>query len=281
MNEKTSAFIPLSAAKAAFIRDLLRHKKARDTERAFVMEGVKPITELLRTREPSLQAVVMTPTWLDKNTTERRRILERSRVPVYVCRDSVFEKLSDLSTAPGLLAVVRQPEWDQEGVLTRSRVFGLYGESLQDPANVGAIIRTALAFGLDALWLSSDSADIFNPKVVRATAGALLRLPVFAIPDTLVFDRYQCSVLAAVLPGTRSRALQEIAHIPPRAVIALGNESRGLSPVTIKQAAMRFHIPIGQDVESLNVAASAAIATFYFSAVARRDEDGTRSATGE
>lgn len=262
--------VPLSTTKAAFIRDLIRDKKTRDVEHAFVVEGTKPVIELLRTCDPALQSVVVTPTWLDKSSAEERRMLEQSPVSVYLCRESVFEKLSSLTTAPGVLAVVRQPEWDQTQVLTRPHIFGLYGESLQDPANVGAIIRTALAFGLDALWLSPDSADVFNPKVVRATAGALLKLPVFVAPDPSVFDRYRCAMLAAVLPGTDSRAIHDLTHIPPRAVIALGNESRGLSSATIRQAAMRFHIPVGSAVDSLNVAATAAIAVFYFKTMASR-----------
>ncbi len=156
-------------------------------------------------------------------------MLERSAAPVYVCKDMIFNQLSDLTTSPGILAVVQQPVWDQETVFKRPRVLGFYGECLQDPANVGAIIRTAVAFGMDALWLSTDSADVFNPKVVRATAGALLRLPVFSVRGVSEFRKRRCTILASEPPGNTSRPIRDITRLPSRAVIALGNESRGLS----------------------------------------------------
>jgi TrmH family RNA methyltransferase len=174
-----------------------------------------------------------------------------------------------VSSPAGLLAVVEQPAWNQAAILQRSQVLGLYGECLQDPANVGAIVRTALGFGLDALWLTPDSADVFNPKVVRATAGALLALPVFTIADVRHLTGQGCAILAAEPPGPSSRAIQDVAAIPARSILAFGNESRGLSETTTKRAALRFHIPVSPAVQSLNVAAAAAVAAFYFSRLLR------------
>lgn len=264
-------FPNLSSTKAALIRDLLRHKRTREAERAFVLEGAKPILELLRSKSPALLAVVATSTFLEKNRQAFGHALDQTRTSVYTCRDTTFEKLSDVSTSQGILAVVRQPKCDQEAIFRRLRVFGIYGECLQDPANVGAIIRTALAFHADALWLSLDSADVFNPKVVRATAGALLMLPVFPLTDIGLFARHRCMLVAAEPPGKGGRGIRSITSLPSRAILALGNESRGLSESTLKQAAFRFHIPVNPAVDSLNVAASAAIAAFYLSALPRSE----------
>lgn len=269
MTRNAPPFPNLPSTKAALIRDLLRQKKTRDTERAFVLEGAKPILELLRANFPSLLAVVATPTYLEKSDPASQRALEQGSTPVYTCREMVFEKLSDVSTSPGILAVLKQPEWDQETIFKRPRLFGIYGEGLQDPANVGAIIRTAVAFGLDALWLSSDSVDVFSPKVVRTTTGALLKLPVFSIKDAGVFARHRCALLAAEPPGAHSRAIRDITSISSRTILAFGNESRGLSEATLKQATLRFHIPVSRAIDSLNVAASAAIAVFHFSGLPR------------
>ena len=262
---KPSAFPDLPATTAALIRELALHKQVRDTEQAFVLEGAKPILELLRVKSPSVLAVVVTSTYLDTGNHALQHALAQQGRLVSVCRESVFAKMSDLTTAQGILAVIRKPSWDQEAVFKRPQVLGLYGEGLQDPTNVGTIIRTAAAFGLDALWLSVESADPFNPKIVRATAGTLLKLPIFSVKDTLVFANYGCSILASDSSSKRTRRLDEISTIPAKSVIALGNESRGLSQPTLEQAAVRFHIPISKEVESLNVAASAAIAAFHFS----------------
>ena len=262
------ALLPnLSSAKAALIRDLLRHKRTREAERAFVLEGAKPILELLHSKSSALLALVATPTFLEKNRQAFGHALNQTRASVYTCRDTTFEKLSDVSTSQGILAIVRQPEWDQEAILRRPQVFGVYGECLQDPTNVGVIIRTALAFHADALWLSPDSADAFNPKVVRATAGALLMLPVFPLMDIGLFAQHRCALVAAEPPGKGGRGIRAITSLPSRVILALGNESRGLSEATLKQAALRFHIPVSPAIDSLNVAASAAIALFYFSSL--------------
>lgn len=257
----------LATTKAAFIRDLVRHKKTRDAERLFIVEGPKPIEELLTSHAASFQAFVVTETsW---STADRSLVeaLHRSGCPVYVCQERALATLSDLTTPSGMLAVVRQPVWDQAAVFRQPQLFGFYGECLQDPANVGPIIRTAVAFGLNALWFSSDSVDVFNPKVVRASAGALLKLPIFYIPDIAPFARFDCAILTAEVPSPHSCRIQHIQTLPRRAVVAFGNESRGLSATTLQQAWLRFHIPIRPEAESLNVAAAAAIATFYFSAL--------------
>ncbi len=239
-----------------------------------MIEGLKPILELLRTSPSVLRAVVLTPACLEKSGSDLHPALEHAAAQIYTCRDMVFDRLSDVRTSQGILAVVHQPDWNQEVILGRPRVLGIYGECLQNPANVGAIIRTAAAFGVDACWLSPDSADVFNPKVVRATAGAVLKLPVFPLTDLGILARHRCTILAAEPAGMGSVDLHTIRHLPPRMILALGNESRGLSQATLKQAANLVHIAVNPAVESLNVAASAAIALFYLSSLPRQSSDG-------
>lgn len=260
----------LPAATASLIRDLLRHKEAREAEQAFVLEGAKPVFEVLRSRASVVKALVVTPAFLNKQRPTLERALEHHQVTRYVCRETTFGKLSDVEQAQGILAVVRMPEWDEEAVLARPLMLGLFGERLQDPANVGAIIRTAAAMGLSAVWLTSDSVDPFNPKVVRASAGTLLRLPIFRRNDPSWFHDRGCALLAAEPHDRRARAIREIRELPARAVLAVGNESRGLSEATLKLAAIRFSIPLQRGVESLNVAAAVAIAAFYFGGLSPR-----------
>jgi RNA methyltransferase, TrmH family len=257
----------LTATKAAFIRDLVRHKKTRDAERLFIIEGPKPIQELLTSHASYFEALVVTESSLSTADQSWVDALARSGCPVYVCQERVFATLSDVATPAGMLAAVRQPVWDEDAVFRRPQLFGFYGECLQDPANVGPIIRTAVAFGVNALWLSSDSVDVFNPKVVRASAGALLKLPIFYTQDVALFAGSHCAILTAEVPSPRSCPIREVRTLPSRMVVAFGNESRGLSARTSHQASLRFHIPIRPQAESLNVAAAAAIATFYLSAL--------------
>ena len=267
----TRRFPPLSVGKGAFIRELVRDKRTRDRERAFVLEGEKPVLELQRRDAAAVLTIVMTLDYLDRCELARRRVFERSSTPVYLCRQSVFEGLSDVRTTQGILAVVTRPEWNESALLARPRLLGLYGDRLQDPTNVGVMIRTALAFGLDGFWLSRDSADVFNPKVVRGTAGAVLSLPTFSSADPAALVERGCALAAAVPAGHRSQPIQAITQLPPRALLAFGNESGGLSDEVLSRAALRFHIPVSRAVESLNVATAAAIAMYHFSGLKQQE----------
>ncbi|HWF62887.1 MAG TPA: RNA methyltransferase [Nitrospira sp.] len=191
----------------------------------------------------------------------------RTKLPArqFICPDVGFEKLTDVEATQGILAVVRQPEWDEAQVFGRTSALGIYGDRLQDPANVGAIIRTAAALNLSGVWLSADSADHFSPKVVRATAGTILSLPVFHARGFQAFSSYGCEIYSAVLGSAGIVPIRSIRTIPSRLMIAVGNEGGGLAPDIVKASSVRFSIPLAEGVESLNVAATAAISAFYFS----------------
>lgn len=144
-------------------------------------------------------------------------------------------------------------------------MLGIYGDQLRDPANVGTIIRTSAALNLTGVWLSSDSADYFNSKAVRATAGSVLTLPIFRTQDIRTFSKHNCSIYSALVPSPGTIPLRSIRKIPHRLIIAVGNEGSGVAPDLVKISDARFSIPLASEVESLNVAATVSIVAFYFS----------------
>ncbi len=185
---------------------------------------------------------------------------------MHSCPEHMLAQLSDVENSSGMLAIVHQPTWNQAAVLAQPRVFGLYGDRLQDPTNMGTIIRTAAGLNVSAMWLAPHSVDVFNPKVVRATAGALFQLPIFphtSLEELLKLD----SVIIAADAGTGDDRvpIRTMQSIPPRAILAIGSESRGLSEATLNAAKLRVTIPLKLGIESLNAAAAAAITIFHMS----------------
>lgn len=267
---------PLPQAKASLIRKLLRDKQLRDSEGAFVLEGEKPIRELLRTRGVRIRTIVLTTSYLKKaepaflRTLHESRAGERSVSQTYVCPDEFFARLTDLQTPQGLLTVIEKPRWDARAILAKTPLLAVYGEQLQDPTNVGTLIRTAAAFGLDGVWLTPDSVDPFNPKVVRASAGAVMHVPILFTPDAAHFLTHGCTLLAAEPTHRRGQDLRDVIRLPEKTIVALGNESRGLCAATLKHATTTFHISTNPAVESLNVASAAAICIFYLSGLPRQ-----------
>jgi RNA methyltransferase, TrmH family len=267
---------PLPQAKASLIRKLLRDKQVRDSEGAFVLEGEKPIRELVRTHGVTIRMIVLTASYLKKaepeflRTLHEQRTGERSASQTYYCPDEFFARLTDLQTPQGLLTVIEKPRWDERAILAKTPLLAVYGEQLQDPTNVGTLIRTAAAFGVDGLWLTPDSVDPFNPKVVRASAGAVMHVPVLFAPDATHFLTHGCTLLAAEPTHTRGQDLRDVTRLPAKTLVALGNESRGLRPATLKHAMTTFHISTNPAVESLNVASAAAVCLFYLTGLRLR-----------
>ncbi|MCX5724510.1 MAG: RNA methyltransferase [Nitrospirae bacterium] len=237
----------------------------RAQEGAFVVEGAHVVRDLLTRYPEQILMVVTAHGYLLQEGESDRVVRLAALMPQYSCPDFQFSKLSDLDAPQGILALVRQPIWDEAAVLRQPTVLGIFGEQLQDPANVGAIIRTAAALNVSALWLTPDSADAYHPKVVRSTSGALLALPIFTTRDVSGLIQQGCQIFTAEVGGDGTLPIDDIHQAPRKLVFAVGNESRGLSAQIRTQATTRFTIPLSRDVESLNVAATVAIATFYFS----------------
>lgn len=254
----------LTRTQASLVRRLLRDKKTRSGEGAFVVEGAKSCLDLVHRYPQSILSLIVSPRFLCVETEADRRARTKLSAHQFVYPDADFEKLTDVEMPQGVLAVVRQPRWDEARVLRQSRVLGIYGDRLQDPANVGAIIRTAAALSLSGVWLSADSADHFNPKVVRATAGTILSLPVFPNRDVRAFSSYGCEIYSAVLASADRVPIGSIRTKPSRLMIAVGNEGAGLASDIVMASRVRFSIPVAEEVESLNVAATVAISAFYF-----------------
>ena len=255
----------LTRSQGVHIRELFRDRRARAQDGAFVVEGGHAVRDLLTRYPEQILTIVAAHGYLQKEGQSDRLVRLASSTKQYSCSDPQFSKLSDLDAPQGILAVMRQPTWDEGEVLRQPTVLGIFGEKLQDPSNVGAIIRTAAALNASALWLTPDSADVYHPKVVRATSGMLLALPTFVSRDLSGLIREGCQIFAAEVTGAGTVSIEEIHQAPRKLVVAVGNESRGLSAPIRAQATTRFTIPLGRNVESLNVAATVAIATFYFS----------------
>jgi TrmH family RNA methyltransferase len=260
-----SSLHALTRRQSTLILRLLHDKKIREQEGAFVLEGAKSCDDLIRRNPQAILSLTMSPRYLGREDEAERTVRSRLAAPQFFCTDAVFDKLSDVESPQGLLAVVRQPHWDETFLLRQARVLGLYGDRLRDPANVGAIIRTAAALNLTGLWLSPDSADPFGPKVVRAAAGTVLTLPIFRDAEARAFAKHRCVMYSALVPQQGTVPLRSIGAIPSRLVIAVGNEGEGLADNIVHLSAVRFAIPLAREVESLNVASTAAIAAFYFS----------------
>ena len=240
------------------IRELVKIKKSakvRADREVFLVEGPKMFREIPR---GMLREAYATQSFL--NSEEGRLALSQG-ITVETVSDSVFQYLSDTRSPQGILAVVSQFHYTAPDLLgTQTPALLLVLENLQDPGNLGTILRTAEAAGVTGILLSRDCADLTNPKVTRSTMGSVFRVP-FVYTDSLekeilALKKQKVRLYAAHLKGSVEAFTQD--YTGPTAFM-IGNESRGLTENTARLADQAIRIPMHGQVESLNAAVASSI----------------------
>jgi TrmH family RNA methyltransferase len=178
-------------------------------------------------------------------------------VPVTQLDDRLFAELSELKTPTGILALIDVP---QMGRPIAQNCFALLLEDIQDPGNLGSMLRSAAATGCDAVFLSPGCADAWSPKVLRAAMGGHFALHIYEQQDlTSVAQAFNGMLLATSLQATRSLYDCDLCG---NVAFMVGNEGAGLSDELLNFATQKITIPMQGKVESLNVAAATAICLF-------------------
>lgn len=233
-------------------RELQRDKKMRDSEGVFVAEGDHLCGEAVKANA-EIRYALLTEKAQEKYP-EAARALIASAADCAVISEDIAEYISDTKAPQGLFAeIAKRPQ----GNIPNGRLVLLDG--VQDPGNVGTIIRTAEALGITAVLLSDKCADIYSPKTLRASMGSIFRLPCIGceLAGTITELREQgYTVYGAMLDDT-AKKLGEVSFDDKSAVV-IGSEGRGISDEVKKACTGGLYIPI-TGAESLNAAAAAAM----------------------
>jgi tRNA G18 (ribose-2'-O)-methylase SpoU len=205
---------------------------------------------------------LMAPRWLD-DLSDLVAAAEASSVPVYVGAPEVLEQLTGFHLHRGAIAAMRRPDLPElADVLAGARRVAVL-EDIVDHTNVGAAFRSAAALGVDAVLVTPRCADPFYRRSIRVSMGTVFQVPWTRIPwpDGLDVLRAQGFVTAALTLAPDAITLDELAaRADPRLAMVFGTEGDGLSAATVAGADLAVRIPMGGNVDSLNIAAAAAVA---------------------
>ena len=232
----------------------LRQAKERRAADLCLLEGTHLLDSACAASYP-LATVCCTPQWQQSHPALWQRAFEQA-TRTEVVTPEIIGAIATTIHPDGVVATAPRLRRSPPTQVN----LGLMLERLQDPGNLGTIIRTSVAVGVDGLWLSEDSVDLDHPKVMRASAGEWFRLPTAVANLPSVIERYQQVQLVATLPQAEI-TYWELDWTKPT-LILLGNEGAGLSESLVALADRQVKIPLSAGVESLNVAIAAALMLF-------------------
>jgi RNA methyltransferase, TrmH family len=251
----------MSSSLQTLIRDLHR-RRGRERRGLALAEGVRLVEEALASRVPTRGAVASPA--LESTTRGKAlkaRLLEAD-VTVEPVTDAELEELADTEHPQGVIAVIEPKRWTLDDLRMNPGATILVLDGVQDPGNVGTMLRTALGLGAAGLVALKGTADLTNSKVIRGAMGASFRLPaVTAGPDEFVaWARLQrAQIWTADAAGDPGERQQTRGADRPAVALVVGNEGAGVGETVAAAADRRIAIPLARGVESLNVAVAAGI----------------------
>lgn len=237
----------LSKSRISFIKSL-HQKKYRKENGFFIIEGIKSIKEFINS-DYQLDSIYYT----SKISSALPKI--NANINLFEVTEAELQKISTLQTPQGILALVHLPVIKDPDVKTLRNQFSLVLDDVQDPGNLGTIIRTADWFGIKNIICSENTVEVYNPKTVQSTMGSLCRVNIYYTALLPFLKQTELPVYGALLNGESIYQTQW----GNEGLILLGNEGHGISKELIAKINVPVTIPRFGEAESLNVAVSAAI----------------------
>lgn len=236
-----------------------KKRKARDEDHVFLVEGIRMFVEA---PEESVREVYVSESFYQKKKEELH--LDRWGRKLEILSDSVFSHVSDTRTPQGVLLVMEQLEYRLEDITGgKEPPLLMVLDNLQDPGNMGTILRAGEAAGVTGVVMSRDCVDIYNPKVIRSTMGSVYRMPFIYVDDLpkVVEDLQKAGIhtYAAHLKGQHSYEEEDYCR---GTAFLIGNEGNGLRDETANAAEIFVKIPMCGEVESLNAAVASSVLMF-------------------
>ncbi|HSH35449.1 23S rRNA (guanosine(2251)-2'-O)-methyltransferase RlmB [Schnuerera sp.] len=237
----------------------LYRKKERWTKKSFLAEGIKIVEEYVDKKYPISYIVVSENL---HNIRGGEALLDKIQNHKYIIQvpDKLYKEISDMESPQGVLAVVKFELDYIQNLHNKENPFILLLDKVQDPGNMGTIIRTADAFGVDGIIVTDGCVDIYNPKVVRATMGSIFRVPIYhySIGAEIIEELKSKNIKIYSTSLKGNRFIQNTDFNKPSLLI-IGNESKGVSKHLEALADDLIKIPMVGEAESLNAAVASSI----------------------
>ena len=239
----------------------LKEKKFRDLNNEYIVEGVKMIKEAIL-EDAKIKLIVVCEDNANSGAIDNKLLYEIAKYECIYVSKKVFDLISDVQTPQGMLAVIEKENSEDKIDFTEDVIVVLDG--IQDPGNLGTILRTIDSVGLKQVIVSKETADSYNPKVVRSTMGAIFRVKVIEsnnLLDTLRnMKKHKYKIMATSLETDNS--IYDVDY--NKKVIVIGNEANGVEKEILDYADEKIKIPMLGKTESLNASVATAVILYEY-----------------
>ncbi|OPJ55180.1 TrmH family RNA methyltransferase [Alkalithermobacter paradoxus] len=246
--------------KIKYTKSLLK-KKNRIEEKRYIIEGYKIVKDAIKSNE-NIDYVFITDTFLQKqeciDTIESIKN-KNININIYKVNDKLFREITDTENPQGIVAVVKYEMHSLENIINNKDLnFVLILDRIQDPGNMGTIIRTADASGVDCIILLKGCVDIYNPKVIRSTMGSIFNIPIIEGEEDIIniLKESKFNVVSSTLDTDNYYHKVDYGQ---KVALVIGNEGSGISKSIIDVSDILIKIPIYGGAESLNAAIASGI----------------------
>ncbi|MFG6348708.1 MAG: RNA methyltransferase [Lachnospiraceae bacterium] len=250
------------------ITKLQKQPKYRKASSLFIAEGFKMLKE-------AAENGCLVKTYISEFVLEKKHEnLEWlcKEFPYETVSDQVFRQLSDTVTTQGILGIVKQPSYSITDILDDKKHIWLLLDDIRDPGNLGTIMRTAEGAGMSAVIMGKGTADLFNPKTVRSTMGAIFRMPFVYVDDiTEIIKQIKDNGYSVYGTAMKGSITYDMADYTKGAGIVIGNEANGIQDSVLECITGSINIPMDGKLESLNAAVAAAVVMYEAARQVRRE----------
>lgn len=239
----------------------LKDKKYREQENKYIIEGIKLIEEAVE-EKAKIDTVIVCEDCIENETIEQNLMYEIAKYNCIYVSQKVFSAVTEVTNPQGILAVVNKENNEDDIDYNQDVILVLDG--IQDPGNLGTILRTVDSCGLNQIIISSKTADAYNPKVVRSTMGAIFRVKVIISQDltkTLKeIKKHKFKVVATSLKTEEN--IYDVDY--SKKAIVIGNEANGVSNEILELADIKAKIPMLGKTESLNASVATSVILYEY-----------------
>jgi len=234
--------------KIKFIRQL-KKRKYRDEHKLFLIEGKREI-------ERALKCGLKIHSYYYSNQNTNKLVLTTDKHEI---NGPLFQKISYRKNSTGHLAIFHQPSTDINDIQLKPQPFILVIESPEKPGNIGALLRTADAVGVDSVIITNPDTDLFNPNAIRSACGTFFSRPIYLSDNQTTLDILQKNKIKTVATTPDTKNLYHQADYPSSIALIAGAENQGLSDFWLNHADLKIKIPMQGIADSLNLSVSTAI----------------------